>query len=158
MLCCGRCGRRLVVTYTGRVPQPVYRCDRLNLEAVQRKCIAFGGRRPDEAVTRELLRAVEPLAIEAALQAERRYMEVRVDQRRIAELELQQASYEATLAQRRYAACDPENRLIAAQLEKGWEGALQRVLACEQRVNAIEQVQTSTRPDLTGLADDLAAA
>ena len=158
MLCCGRCGRRLVVTYTGRVPQPVYRCDRLNFETVQTKCIAFGGRRPDEAVTRELLRAVEPLAIEAALQAERRYMEVKVDQRRIAELELQQARYEATLAQRRYAACDPENRLIAAQLEKSWEGALQRVLACEQRVNAIEQVQTSIRPDLTGLADDLAAA
>lgn len=158
MLCCGRCGRRLVVTYTGRVPQPVYRCDRLNFEAVQTKCIAFGGRRPDEAITRELLRAVEPLAIEAALQAERRYMEVKVDQRRIAELELQQASYEATLAQRRYAACDPENRLIAAQLEKSWEGALQRVLACEQRLNTIEQVQSSTKPDLTGLAEDLAAA
>ena len=85
-------------------------------------------------------------------------MEVKVDQRRIAELELQQARYEATLAQRRYAACDPENRLIAAQLEKSWEGALQRVLACEQRLNAIEQVRASTKPDLTGLAEDLAAA
>ena len=158
MLCCGRCGRRLLVAYTGRVPQPVYRCDRLNLEAAQPKCIAFGGRRPDEAITRELVRAVEPLAIEAALQAERRYMEVKVDQRRIAELELQQARYEATLAQRRYAACDPENRLIAAQLEKSWEGALQRVLACEQHLNAIEQVRASTKPDLTGLAEDLAAA
>jgi len=158
MLCCGRCGRRLLVAYTGRVPQPVYRCDRLNLEAAQPKCIAFGGRRPDEAITRELLRAVEPLAIEAALQAERRYMQVKVDQRRIAELELQQARYEATLAQRRYAACDPENRLIAAQLEKSWEGALQRVLACEQRLNAIEQVRACTKPDLTGLGEDLAAA
>ena len=83
---------------------------------------------------RELLRAVEPLAIEAALQAERRHMEVQAEQRRIVELELQQARYEASLAERRYAACDPDNRLIAAQLEKSWEAALQRVRGCEQRL------------------------
>jgi len=159
MLGCGRCGRRLVVAYTGRgVPQAVYRCDRPNLYLAQPRCFTFGGRRPDEAITRELLRAVEPMAIEAALQAERRHMEVQVDQRRIVELELQQARYEATLAERRYAACDPDNRLIAAQLEKSWEGALQRVLACEQRLNAVEQAQSSERPDLAGLAEDLAAA
>ena len=160
MLGCGRCGRRLVVAYTGRgVPQAVYRCDRPNLYLAQPRCFTFGGRRPDEAITRELLRAVEPMAIEAALQAERRHMEVQVDQRRIVELELQQARYEATLAERRYAACDPDNRLIAAQLEKSWEGALQRVLACEQRLNAVEQAQSSAaRPDLAGLAEDLAAA
>lgn len=159
MLCCGRCGRRLVVAYVGRgVPQAVYRCDRPNLQLAQPRCFTFGGRRPDEAITRELLRAVEPMAIEAALQAERRHMEVQVDQRRIVELELQQARYEAKLAERRYAACDPDNRLIAAQLEKSWEDALQRVLACEQRLNSVEQAQSSSRPDLTGLAEDLAAA
>ena len=159
MLCCGRCGRRLAVAYTGRgVPRAVYRCDRPNLQLAQPRCFTFGGRRPDEAITRELLCAVEPMAIEAALQAERRHMEVQVDQRRIVELELQQARYEATLAERRYAACDPDNRLIAAQLEKSWEGALQRVMACEQRLNSVEQAQSSSRPDLAGLAEDLATA
>ncbi|CAN5364727.1 hypothetical protein BH10PSE16_BH10PSE16_02200 [soil metagenome] len=159
MLCCGRCGRRLTVAYTGRgVPQPVYRCDRPNLQVAQPRCFTFGARRPDEAIARELLRAVEPMAVEAALQAERRYMQVQADQRRIVELELQQARYEAGLAERRYAACDPDHRLIAAQLEKSWEAASQRVLACEQRLNVVEQVQSSARPDLTGLAEDLAAA
>ena len=160
MLCCGRCGRRLAVAYTGRgVPQAVYRCDRPNLQLAQPRCFTFGGRRPDEAITRELLCAVEPMAIEAALQAERRHMEVQADQRRIGELELQQARYEAKLAERRYAACDPDNRLIAAQLEKSWEVALQRVRTCEQRLVAVEQAQSSAaRPDLAGLAEDLAAA
>ena len=159
MLCCGRCGRRLVVAYVGRgVPQAVYRCDRPNLQLAQPRCFTFGGRRPDEAITRELLRAVEPMAIEAALQAERRHMEVQVDQRRIVELELQQARYDAKLAERRYAACDPDNRLIAAQLEKSWEDTLQRVQACEQRLNAVEQAQSSSRPDFAGIAEDLAAA
>jgi len=52
------------------------------------------------------------------------------------ESDLQQARYEASLAERRYAACDPDNRLIAAQLEKSWGAALRRA----------------------GLADDLDAA
>ena len=49
------------------------------------------------------------------------------DQRQILDLELQQARYDASLAERRYAACDPDHRLIAAQLEKNWEIALRRV-------------------------------
>src|SRR5258705_6102863 len=75
---------------------------------------------------------VEPMAIEAAAKAERRYMEVRDEKQRIVELELQQARYEASLAERRYAACDPDNRLIAAQLEKSWEAALRRVEASKR--------------------------
>ena len=160
MLCCGRCGRRLTVAYVGRgIRQAVYRCDRPNLLLAQPRCFTFGGRRPDEAVSRELLRVVEPLAIEAAMQAERRHMEVQAEQRRIVELDLQQARYEAKLAERRYAACDPDNRLIAAQLEKSWEATLQRVRGCEQRLQAFDQQQSAApAPDLSGLAEDLAAA
>ena len=160
MLCCARCGRRLTVAYTGRgTGQPVYRCDRRSVQLALPQCFAFGGRRPDEAIARELLRAVEPLAVEAALQAERRHMEVQADQRRIVDLELQQARYEATLAERRYAACDPDNRLIAAQLEKSWESALQRVQACQRRVDAVDQTLSAVAiPDLGGLAQDLSAA
>src|SRR5690606_8343392 len=54
-------------------------------------------------------------------------------QRQIRDLELQQARYESNLAERRYAACDPDNRLIAAQLEKNWEIALRRVRDLEAR-------------------------
>ena len=160
MLCCGRCGRRLGVAYTGHgIRQAVYRCDRPNLQLAQPRCFTFGARRPDEAIGRELLRVVEPLAIEAAQLAQRRHMEVQAEQRRICELELQQARYEATLAERRYAACDPDHRLIAAQLEKSWEDALQRVRRCEQRLEEFDRAQAEMpTPDLTGLADDLDAA
>jgi len=88
------------------------------------RCMTFGGPRVDAAIARELLRAVEPMAIEAAFEAERMHRKQQEDQRRILDLELQQARYEARLAERRYAACDPDNRLIAAQLEKSWEQAL----------------------------------
>ncbi|RWL93599.1 recombinase family protein [Mesorhizobium sp.] len=160
LLSCGRCGRRLMVSYSGRPPgQPVYRCDRPNLMLGLPRCFTFGGLRVDAAVAKELLRAVEPMAIEAAVEAGRRYMEARSEQQRIVELELQQARYEASLAERRYAACDPDNRLIAAQLEKGWETALRRVEACEARLKAARAPDPAAAlPDFAGLAEDLDAA
>src|SRR3954468_14166753 len=159
LLSCGRCGRRLMVSYSGRPPgQPVYRCDRPNLMLGLPRCFTFGGLRVEAAVTREILRAVEPIAIEAAAEAERRYMEARGEQQRVIELELQQARYEAALAERRYAACDPDNRLIAAQLEKSWEAALRQVEACEARLDGLAPTASVQAPDLSGLADDLEAA
>ncbi len=117
------------------------------------RCFTFGGLRVDAAIARELLRAVEPMAIEAAVEAEQRSMEGRDEQQRIVELELQQARYEASLAERRYAACDPDNRLIAAQLEKSWEAALRRVEACQARLEAAQKPDLAAAlPDLTGLA------
>jgi excisionase family DNA binding protein len=160
LLSCSRCGRHLMVSYSGRPPgQPVYRCERPNQMLGLPRCFTFGGLRVDAAVARELLRAVEPMAIEAAVEAERRYMEARDEQQRIVELELQQARYEASLAERRYAACDPDNRLIAAQLEKSWEAALRRVETCQARLEAVRTPEPAVvTPDFTGLADDLDAA
>jgi excisionase family DNA binding protein len=159
VLLCGHCGRRLCVVYAGRVPRPLYRCDRPNQLLGLPRCMTFGAARVDTAVARELIRAIEPMAIEAALQAESRYMEGQNEQRRMAELDLQQAQYEASLAERRYAACDPENRLIAAQLEKSWEATLQRVQACEARLEALQLPSATTAtPDFAELAEDLQAA
>jgi DNA invertase Pin-like site-specific DNA recombinase len=159
LICCARCGRRLNVVYTGRYPRPVYRCDKPNLQLGQRRCFSFGGKRIDEVIAAEMLRAVAPMAIEAAKEAERMLGDEDKDRRRIAELELQQAQYDASLAERRYAACDPDNRLIAAQLEKAWEAALQRVEACRQRLDGMpEPGAVAACPDLTELADDLSAA
>src|SRR5262249_61547408 len=61
--------------------------------------------------------------------------------------------------ERRDAACDPENRLIAAQLEKSWEAALRRVAACEACLETMRMPDpTAVTPDFAGLADDLEAA
>ena len=160
LLLCGRCGRRLTVAYSGRAPgQPVYRCESRNQMLGRPRCLLFGAKRVDTAIAREILRVLEPMAIEAALQAERRYMEMQREQRRIVELELQQARYEASLAERRYAACDPDNRLIAAQLEKSWEATLQRVQACEARLTDLDRsIPAAATPDFAELADDLEAA
>jgi hypothetical protein len=89
----------------------------------QRRCLTVAGKRIDEIIAVEMLHAVTPMAIEAAEEAERMLRDEDRDRQRLAELELQQAQYDASLAERRYAACDPDNRLIAAQLERAWETA-----------------------------------
>jgi len=160
IMTCGRCGRRLSVTYTGNPrSRPVYRCDKPNLMMDLPRCMTFGGPRVDAAVARELLRAVEPLAIEAAFEAERMHRERQDDQRQIRDLELQQARYESNLAERRYAACDPDNRLIAAQLEKNWEIALRRVRDMEARQPTESTSTIEVDPGaFANMAENLSAA
>jgi excisionase family DNA binding protein len=160
IMICGRCGRRLSVAYTGN-PQsrPVYRCDKPNLMMGLPRCMTFGGPRVEAAIARELLQVVQPMAIDAAFKAERMHRERQQDQQRILDLELQQARYEASLAERRYAACDPDNRLITAQLEKNWEAALCRVRDLEARHPAQKQEDVKVDPNaFTNLADNLSAA
>jgi excisionase family DNA binding protein len=99
------------------------------------------------------------VAIEAAFKAERMHREQQEDQQRILDMELQQARYEAGLAERRYAACDPDHRLIAAQLEKNWEAALRRVRALEARQPAERRPDIKVDPNaFVNLADNLSAA
>ena len=158
LVSCGRCGRRLGVSYAGRrASRPTYRCDKPNLTLGLPRCIGFGGARVDAAVSGEVVRALEPIAVAAALEARRmlatRHEEVREARRR----ELQQARYEATLAERRYAACDPENRLIAAQLERNWEAALRRVEALEEALAETPAANAAIDSDhLLGLGERVA--
>lgn len=160
MLACRRCGRHLSVTYSGRgEPRPVYRCDRPNQLLGLPRCVTFGAPKIDAAVARELLRAVEPLAVEAAFEAERMHRERQEQRRHVLDLDLRQARYEASLAERRYAACDPDNRLIAAQLERNWEAALRRVRDLEMRGPVEATTDLQVDPGAFGdLATNLLAA
>ena len=57
------------------------------------------------------------------------------------------------------AACDPDNRLIAAQLEKSWETALRQVEACQARLEPARDITPSANAaDFLGLANDLETA
>jgi hypothetical protein len=55
----------------------------------------------------EVLKVIEPLAIEAALEAADQVQKWQSDGMRAQQLELEQARYEARLAARRYEAIDP---------------------------------------------------
>ncbi len=159
LMSCARCGRRLHVVYTGRKPRPVYRCDTPNLLLGKKRCFGFGGARADKLVAGAVLEAVAPLAIEASIAAQACMSKAAEEKKAVLELELQQARYEASLAERRYASCDPENRLIASELEKRWEETLSRVRGFEQRLEEdVDGDDTVGSAQLDDLANDLQAA
>lgn len=161
LLRCRRCGRMLRVFYTGHAPRhPRYFCrDGESMHGVS-PCITFGASRPDDLIATEVLRAVQPLAVEAALVAMELADQHHAERRRALELELEQARYDARLAQRRYEAVDPDLRLVAAELELRWNGALERVQRCEAQLVEV-RAAVAPAPDrdaLMRLAEDLKTA
>jgi Recombinase/Recombinase zinc beta ribbon domain len=70
LLRCRHCGRRLVVCYTGRAHGVLrYACHRWALDNGEPRCISFGGEMIDAAMAQEVLRVVQPAAIDAAVVA-----------------------------------------------------------------------------------------
>jgi DNA invertase Pin-like site-specific DNA recombinase len=162
LLRCRRCGRMLHVTYGGGrcVPQPRYTCRVGHAMHGLARCITTGARRPDAAIAHQILLAVQPVAVEAALVAERDAQQQVDERRRARELECQQAEYEVALAARRYEAVDPDNRLVAAELEARWNAALTRLRECQARLAEGRDGRgpSVTREALVTLAADLEAA
>jgi DNA invertase Pin-like site-specific DNA recombinase len=141
MLLCGTCGRRLGVRYTGNGGiYPVYQCTWRYREALSTcACLAVPAGPLDQAVTVRLASAITPRTIELALAAlgslEQRDREVGAHWR----LRIERARYEADLAERRYEAVDPANRLIAATLEQRWNSAVQHLRDLEAELAAFER-------------------
>lgn len=135
LLRCRKCGRKLMVSYTGQQHDKVrYLCRRGALDQGEPKCISFGGSAVDEAIAREVLRVVEPAAMEAAAQAAQQQTSKDDEVLRVLNLELEAARYEAERARRQYDLADPENRLVTGELERRWNIALGRVREMENRV------------------------
>ena len=136
-----------------------YCCVRGYLDVGEPKCISLGGVPVDRALSREVLRVVQPAAIATAIEASQH-----VDQQRDAavqalEHDLEAAQYAARRAQKQFDAADPENRLVADELERRWNEALQRVREVESRLNEQRQVRDQTSPaqamEFADLAEEL---
>ena len=80
----------------------------------------------DELVGEQVLAAVAPAALEASLAAVAEVERERSELARQWQLRLERARYEADRAARQYQACEPENRLVARELERRWEEALKQ--------------------------------
>jgi len=135
LLRCRRCGRMLTVSYTGRTHTALrYVCCRGVLDNAEPRCIGVGGDSIDRAVSREILKVVQPAAIEAALTAAEKTGSQQDEVIHALELELQAVRYATDRAYRQFDAVDPANRLVADELERRWEHSLQKVRQLEQRV------------------------
>ena len=162
LLRCARCGRALQVTYSNSKqhgPLPRYWCSGDRSHQLVRSCVTFAGTRVDQEIAAEVLQALRPVGIQAAFDALERSQSQTDEKRSSLELALQKARYEAARIERQYQATEPENRLVAAELEKRWNNALNHVREMEQRVEeasvAAPSLSPQQREQLLALGDDL---
>jgi excisionase family DNA binding protein len=159
LLRCGHCGRKLKVLHHAR-RDTRYICNREMDYASDKKCIAFNNMRVDAAVSAEVLRAISPLGIDAALQLIADREQASGERLRQSEMALQQARYEVTHARRQYDAVDPDNRLVASELERRWNERLAAAARLEEQIRSLQNEQPRVlcddeRAALLALADDL---
>jgi excisionase family DNA binding protein len=165
LLRCARCGRRLHVQYTGKGGNTQrYVCrGAFSAKAVD-NCIGFGGMRIDRSVAQELLDRLQPLGIEAALAAMQAHDERQSDKLQQIENAIQQAQYEAARAHHQYDAVDPDNRLVAGELERRWNEKLTQLRDLEMQLDNLNQTEQTPalsaedRARLMSLGKDLAKA
>jgi DNA invertase Pin-like site-specific DNA recombinase len=157
VLRCRRCGNKMLVAYSsGRSPR--YSCDRINDASGTPRCIGFSAQDVDRRVANAVLDVVRPAGIEAARRTAVASSNAHDDARTAISLERDAARYAADRAFRQYDAIDPENRLVASELERRWNEALKHLQAIEDRLRAYDE-HRPTIPDealLTRLGEDLA--
>ena len=159
---CGTCGRKLAVYYDGPAKStPGYYCasgDITNGRGVRH--LRAGGAAIDAAVADAFLAALQPAALQACLLAARQLEaghDAILDQHR---RQVEQARYQASRAERRYRAVDPENRLVARGLEAEWNTALAALADAENQLARRQQHRPATltaaeHATILALGDDL---
>jgi DNA invertase Pin-like site-specific DNA recombinase len=162
LVMCGRCGGRMRVHYQGRHGQAQYLCP---VQVDPRtgngtNCFNVASALIDEAVVKLFLEAVQPAEIEVGLQVMREVERQSAEVERQWTLRLDRARYEARLAERRYKAVDPDNRVIARTLEKEWNDKLGEVERLEREHGEAQRrdglaINDSDRARIMELAKDL---
>ncbi len=120
---CGHCGNAMHVTYEQK--RFLYICNAARNKYAKPACQHLTGRAIDEAVVEEFFQALRPAEIDALEQVGAKRAERHDELIHHLEQEAARLDYEARHAEKQYQCVDPENRLIAATLEKRWEAALE---------------------------------
>ena len=160
---CGICGNKMGVQ--NRVlcekRSPSYICQAsYHSGDADKICQSMTSRPVDAAIAEAFLEAVSPLGVEVGFRVLEKLEHDIAAQRRQRELQLEQARYEARLAQRQYDAVDPDNRLVASELERRWNEKLERVNHLEKAFIQAEQesqwnITIEERQTIKKLSQDL---
>lgn len=121
---CAQCGRRLLVRYGETA---CYVCDHLKKRYGEPLCQTFTASHVDQVVVATFLEVAEPSRIEATLEAFAQLEQQRQARDQLWQQRIERAEYEAERARRQYSRVEPENRLVARELEAQWNLALQTV-------------------------------
>jgi DNA invertase Pin-like site-specific DNA recombinase len=162
ILRCGRCGQRMMVSYSGRAGCLRYSCSRAAIEYADPSCQGLAGGALDDLVAARVLAALEPAALELSLAAAE---DLEQERRRLHQdwrQQVERARYEAERARRQYDAVEPENRLVTRELERRWEEALKEQRRLEEEYARFSRDQprglaACEREQIRALSRDLPA-
>jgi DNA invertase Pin-like site-specific DNA recombinase len=164
LVCCGICGRKMGVQHHAATERrsSIYVCQQGYSNGDAHICQSMASRAVDFEVVRAFLEAVSPTSMPVAMRVLDQIEQEMAGQRRQRELQLEQARYDARLAQRQYERVDPDNRLVASELERRWNEKLERVAQLEQAdAKAATEAQwdltSEERAAITTLTQDLPA-
>jgi DNA invertase Pin-like site-specific DNA recombinase len=128
---CGECGHKLCVQYKGGTQ---YLCNHLRQQHGEPVCQRLRAAPIDEQVVRWFFEALSPasinLSVRTLTEADSRRTAILAAQRQ----QVQRLRYAASRAERQYQHVDPENRLIAAELERRWEAGLRELREAEEQL------------------------
>lgn len=148
MLTCGKCGCRMLVGYQGPEARLRYTCMRRKVDYGEPLCQGLAGQNLDDLVSEQVLAALAPAALELSLTAAEDIEQERARLHRHWKQQLERVRYEVERAARQYHAVEPENRMVARELESQWEDALIRQRQTEEEYARFEHQQPS------GLSED----
>ncbi len=157
---CGVCGGRMAVRYHSRGNRLVseYLCSANASNRGTAPCQLVSGGNLDKAVGTVLVETITPVKLELALAVQQEIDDREVETGRLYQLQVERTRYESTLAERRYKAVDPDNRLVAGTLEAEWNGKLRLVRESEQEYERLriarQAVTAQAREQILRLADD----
>jgi DNA invertase Pin-like site-specific DNA recombinase len=140
---CGACGWRMRTTKAG-AGKGYYICVRNLQTGTPRTCRGVPASCLDPLITEQLLKAIEPAALDVSLQACRSVEDERQKLLRLGRQRVERAKFEAERAARQYAAVEPENRLVARSLEAQWEASLIALRQAEAEYKQLERSQPAT--------------
>jgi len=129
---CGRCGRRMTVSYSQRKwgLVPIYRC----WKKPAPPCQTIHGLSIDQEIGRLLLELVAPMTLEAALDVHEELQRRFEETLRIQQQQIERIRYETEQARQRFLHVDPANRLVAATLEAEWNAKLKELAAAQENL------------------------
>jgi DNA invertase Pin-like site-specific DNA recombinase len=148
---CGECGHKMVVQYKGGTR---YLCNYLRQQYHVPVCQYIHADPVDIRVVEAFFQALSPMELDVYADAVA-MQQATAQQITLAHRQhLERLRYEAILAQRQFNRVDPDNRLVAAELEKRWEGALSELKQAEEA----EATRNISPPSLLALSSELQTA
>jgi len=162
LLVCGKCGCRMGVSYGSADNRHAYRCTRMLTNYGGEVCQHIAGPAVDRFVSSRVMEALRPAALELSLEAAKNLQREREDLTQVWQQRLERACYETERAARQYRLVEPENRLVARQLEREWEEKLTEQKRLEEEYHRFERSQPrilseSEREAIRALATDIPA-